>query len=94
MNYDFFMGQLRLIAVGILAYGSGKGWFSVADAGIITQIVTPVGLLVGPWIWSIYRNVGKKLVPQNSVAIEPHAITGGAVVGSTVALPSTAKVVG
>lgn len=94
MSQDFLLGQLRLIVVGIIMYCSGRGLLSPADSGFIISMLAPIGLIAGPWIWSIYSNLNMKLVPHDSVAIEPHAITGGAVVGATVGLPSTAKVVG
>lgn len=95
MTQDFFLGQLRLIAVAILAYVSGAGYLTPAGSGLATAILTPIGLLIGPWIWSLYVNVNKKLVPANSVAIEKEATVGTAVVGAHVAVPAdTVKVVG
>lgn len=70
MTQDFFLGQLRLIAVGLIAYAAGRGWLSTADSTLAGAILPPIGLLLGPWIWSLYVNIGKKLVPHDSVAIK------------------------
>jgi hypothetical protein len=78
MTYDFFMGQLRLIAVGVIAYLAGSGRLTSADASAATAVLVPIGLLMGPWLWSLYVNVGKKLVPSNSVAISSDAVSEGA----------------
>lgn len=75
MTQDFFLGQLRLIAVAILAYGAGAHWFTPDQAGFYTALLTPVGLLIGPWLWSVYRNINMKLVPKDSIAIAPEAVT-------------------
>lgn len=72
MTQDFFLGQLRLLLVAVLSYATGKGWLTTADSSLAASILTPLGLLLGPWIWSLYVNVGKKLVPKDSVAIAPH----------------------
>lgn len=95
MNQTFFLGQLRLIAIGVIAYAAGKGWLSSADSTLLGAILPPVGLLVGPWAWSLYVNIDKKLVPSDSVAIEKASVVGAAVPGTTVAVPAdTVKVVG
>lgn len=69
MTKDFFLGQLRLLLIGLLAFATGKGWLSTADSTLAVSIITPLGLLCGPWIWSLYVNIGQKLVPKDSVAI-------------------------
>jgi hypothetical protein len=69
VTQDFFMGQLRLIAVAIISYLTGTGRLSTADGSIIGAVGAPGLLLFGPWLWSIYRNVTMKLVPMNSIAI-------------------------
>jgi hypothetical protein len=102
MTYDFFMGQLRLIVIAFLAYGSGRGWLTPTDSGLATAIITPIGLIAGPWIWSIYRNLGQKLVPKDSVAIDAgnvHTIAnpvgGTAIIGDNdLNKTVTAKIVG
>lgn len=103
MTYDFFMGQLRLIAIGIIAYLAGSGRLTATDASALTAVMVPVGLLAGPYIWSLYRNIGMKLVPHDSIAIEggtPLAVDrvnkdGTLPVGATITtLADTAKVVG
>lgn len=70
MTQDFFLGQLRLIMVGVIAYFTGTGKLTPTDASALTAVLIPVGLLLGPWAWSLYVNIGKKLVPQASVAIQ------------------------
>jgi len=75
MTQDALLGQLRLIMVGVLAYAAGKGWLSSDTLGLFSQVGPAVGLLAGPWIWSIYVNINKKLVRVESVVIDP-VITG------------------
>lgn len=77
MTQTFFLGQLRLMAVAIIAYGTGKGWFTPADSGLISGLLGPIGLLAGPWLWSIYSNVNSKLVPKDSVAIAADHVAAG-----------------
>lgn len=98
MTYDFFMGQLRLIVISFLAFSAGKGWLSTADSTFATAVLTPLGLIAGPWIWSVYRNLGKKLVPSEAVAVMPlgtgsAAQVAGANVGDHISIDA-AKVVG
>lgn len=69
MTQDFFLGQLRLMAIATIAYAAGRGWLTSADSGFISALMIPIGLLFGPWLWSIYRNINMKLVPKDSVAI-------------------------
>jgi hypothetical protein len=71
MTQDALLGQLRLIMVGVLAYAAGKGWLSSDTLGLFSQVGTPLGLLAGPWIWSVYVNINKKLVRVESVVIDP-----------------------
>lgn len=71
MNYDFFMGQLRIAAVALIAFAGGKGWITKDDSGTIVSLLPVIGALLGPWAWSIYRNLNMKLVPKDSVAISP-----------------------
>lgn len=97
MTYDFFMGQLRLIAVGIIAWCGGKGWLTTVDASAATALLVPFGLLLGPWLWSLYRNFGMKLVPHDSIAIQSNHIGASSVEkGDELILNggTTAKVVG
>ncbi|MEB2649692.1 hypothetical protein SOP86_29025, partial [Pseudomonas canadensis] len=97
MNYDFFMGQLRVLAIAGIAYAGGKGWLSSGDSATLTNILPVIGALAGPWLWSIYRNLNMKLVPKDSVAIAKGAIdnpetakeSGVAIINGT-----SAKVVG
>ena len=70
MNQQLFLSSTpqhpRMIAI---AYASGKGWLTTADAGALTSIFEPLGVLAGPFIWSLYSNYGVKLVPHDSVAV-------------------------
>ena len=70
MTQDFFLGQLRLIAVAVIAYFTGTGKLSSADGTLIGAVGAPALLLFGPWLWSIYSNLNRKLVPKDSVAIQ------------------------
>lgn len=71
MTQDFFLGQLRLIAVALITFASGKGWLTTDTTTLLGTILAPVGLLVWPWAWSIYRNFNSKIVPSSAVAISP-----------------------
>lgn len=97
MTQDFFMGQLRLIAVGLISYLAGSGRLTTADASLATTILAPIGLLLGPWLWSLYRNAGMKLVPHDSIAIAPDTVANAATAvksGSASITSPIAKVVG
>jgi hypothetical protein len=92
VTQSFFLGQLRLALVAILAYCGGKGWLTPTDAGLATALITSLGPLVGPWIWSIYSNLNKKLVPQDSVAVSSKNVVNknaASIVGSTAILTSS-----
>ena len=65
------MGQLRLILVALLAYAAGKGWVSSDTLGLFSQIGPPIGLLIAPWVWSIYSNLGKKVVRAEAAVVDP-----------------------
>lgn len=71
MTQTLFLAQLRVIMLVFIAYAAGKGWLSSVDAGLVTQILTPVGLIAGPWAWSIYSNINSRLVPQHAIVIDP-----------------------
>lgn len=101
MNYDFFMGQLRIAAVALISFAGGKGWLSNADSSTVTALLPVIGALIGPWAWSIYRNINMKLVPKDSVAIArddvadtAHPSAGDVAVISTKTGTATARVVG
>lgn len=94
MTQDFFLGQLRLIAIAVISFATGKGWLSAADSSLAGALLPPVGLLLGPWIWSIYSNVNKKLVPHDSVAVESANVVGATAKGASVSVQGLAKVVG
>lgn len=76
MTQDFLLGQLRIIAMMLIAYATGRRWLTSADASAIEQILTPIGLLAGPWIWSIWKNVNGKVVPGDTVSVQPIGTSG------------------
>lgn len=68
ITLDFLMSQLRLALVALLAYGGGKGWFTPADASLITALAASLGPIVIPWAWSIFSNLGTVRVNNGSAA--------------------------
>lgn len=78
MTQQFFLGQLRLIAIALIAYATGRGWLSTTDSSLLGAILPPVGLIIGPWIWSIYSNLNMKLMPKNSIAIPAEHVANAA----------------
>jgi hypothetical protein len=68
ITLDFVMSQFRLALVAVLAYGGGKGWFTPADASLITALAASLGPVIIPWIWSIMSNLGTVRVSNNSAA--------------------------
>jgi hypothetical protein len=86
MNQTLFLSQLRVIILVGIAYAAGKGWLSPADSTALTSVLAPLGVIIGPWLWSIYSNFNSKLVPKDSVVIEPHTPSDAAApVGANVA---------
>jgi hypothetical protein len=71
MNQALFLSELRKIALVVIAYCLGKGWLSAADSSLIGGLLPGVGLLAGPWLWGLYTMLDKKLVPQDSIAVQP-----------------------
>lgn len=55
---DFLASQLRVALVAILAYGGGRGWFTPADTTLALALMSSLGPLCVPWIWSIVSNLG------------------------------------
>jgi hypothetical protein len=78
MNQTLFLSQLRVIILVGIAFAAGKGWLSSSDSSAIVSILTPVGIIAGPWLWSIYSNINSKLVPQHAVVIDPINTTANA----------------
>lgn len=78
MNQTLFLSQLRVIILVGISFAAGKGWLSSADSGVITSILTPLGVIAGPWIWSIYSNINSKIVPQHALVIDPVVTTANA----------------
>jgi hypothetical protein len=71
MTMDFFLGQLRLALVAALAYCGGKGWLTPTDSGLAMALITSLGPIIGPWIWSVYVNINGKIVPQHAMVVDP-----------------------
>jgi len=70
MNPDFIFGQLRVAAVAIIAYLSGRGIFTPADATLATGLLTALGPILAPWLASIYATYGTVKVGTGSVAAQ------------------------
>lgn len=68
ITLDFFMSQLRLAVVALLAYGGGAHWFTPEAAGLYLTLFTTLGPITIPWAWSIVANFGKVFVDRNSAA--------------------------
>lgn len=96
MNQALFLAELRKIALVVIAYCLGKGWLSAADSSLIGGLLPGVGLLAGPWLWGFYTMLNKKLVPQDSIAIEAHTVQSVATKDGkdTIVATTAAKVVG
>lgn len=73
MTKDFFLGQIRMIAVAIIAYATGKGWLTSADSAFLGGIGTPILALSAPWLWSLYSNWNVKFVPHDAEVKAPKA---------------------
>jgi hypothetical protein len=78
MTMDFFLGQLRLALVAALAYAGGKGWLTPTDSGLAMALITSLGPIVGPWLWSVYVNINGKIVPQHALVVDPIITTANA----------------
>lgn len=68
ITLDFFMSQLRLSFVAVLAYGGGAHWFTPEAAGLYLTLFTSLGPIVIPWAWSIVSNFGTIRVSNTSAA--------------------------
>lgn len=68
ITLDFFMSQLRLAVVALLAYGGGAHWFTPEAAGLYLTLFTTLGPIAIPWAWSIVSNFGTIRVSSNSAA--------------------------
>lgn len=86
ITLDFFMGQLRLAVVALLAYGGGAHWFTPEAAGLYLTLFTTLGPIGIPWVWSIAANLGKVSIDRNSAAavvakveaVDPKSAVAGA----------------
>ena len=74
MTPDFILGQLRLAAVALVAYLTGKGVFTPADATLATALGTSLGPILIPWAFSIYMNYKTVRVSANSNAAAVAAV--------------------
>lgn len=64
---DFVGAQLRLFAMALIAYLSGKGVFTPVDAGFAAAVVTSLGPIAVPYVVSTVANWGVIKVPANLV---------------------------
>ncbi len=86
ITLDFFMAQLRLAVVAVLAYGGGAHWFTPEAAGLYLTLFTTLGPIAIPWGWSIFANFGKVYIDRNSAAavvakveaVDPKSANAGA----------------
>lgn len=86
ITLDFFMGQLRLAVVALLAYGGGAKWFTPEAAGLYLTLFTTLGPITIPWAWSIIANYGQVHIDRNSAAavvakveaVDPKSAVAGA----------------
>lgn len=92
MTMDFFLGQLRLALVAALAYAGGKGWLTPTDSGLAMALITSLGPIVGPWLWSVYVNINGKIVPQHAMVVDP-IITNANVTNPTATVQTMAGTV-
>lgn len=96
MSLDFFTSQLRMVAMGAIAYFAGKGTFTPADAGLATVIVTGLGPILVPYLFSLYSNLGTIKVATDSkaaavAAVEAITSDKGAAIAAINATPQVAK---
>lgn len=70
MNADFFLSQLRVFTVALIAYLSGRGVFTPADAGLAMAGLTAFGPILAPWLASIYATYGTIKVGSGTVAAQ------------------------
>ncbi len=70
MNADFLMSQLRVALVATVAYLSGKGVFTPADATFATAIIGAGLPILAPWLASMYATYGTVKVGTNTVAAQ------------------------
>ncbi len=97
MNTQELLSMLKIVGATFFGMLAMHGYMTseqvTAIMGDLT-VAVPALISAGSIVWSIYAHWNMKKVPENSVAISPNAITGAPVVGTTVLLPTTAKVVG
>lgn len=74
MNADFINSQLRVFAIALIAYLSGRGVFTPADAGLATATLTAFGPMLAPWFASLYVNYGMVKVSTDSKAAAVAAV--------------------
>lgn len=92
MSLSFVMGQLRLALVALLAFAGGKGWLTPQDSTFALALASALGPLFVPWAWSIMSSLGKKMVPNESVAVSAdNVLTAANPKGSTAILSDNAS---
>src|ERR1700676_1373736 len=97
MNTQVILNMLKIVGATFFGMLAMHGYMSEGQATVIMDgltIAVPALISVGSIAWSIYAHWNMKKVPVDSIAISPNAVAGAPAVGSTVALPATAKVVG
>ena len=70
MSSDFLLSQLRVFAVALIAYLSGRGVFTPADAGLATAALTAFGPILAPWLASMYATYGTVKIGTGTVAAQ------------------------
>jgi hypothetical protein len=97
MNTQVILNMLKIVGATFFGMLAMHGYMSEGQATAIMgelSVAVPALISVGSIAWSIYTHWNMKKVPVDSIAISPNAVAGTPTVGSTVALPTTAKVVG
>lgn len=70
MTMDLFWSQLRIALMALIAFAAGKGWFTTKDASLATELLTTLGPIAAPYLWSLYSNMNVKKVPTTSIAVD------------------------
>ena len=84
ITQEFVYTQLRILLIGGVSYGAGKGIFTPTDATFAGVVITTVLPMVVPWFFSTYASWGKTKVPLGSVAAKVNVTsTGNSVTGSS-----------
>lgn len=68
MTLDFFMAQMRTLALAVIAYMAGAKKFTPEEAGLMVTVVTTIGPILIPYFFSTLSNWGVIKVPVDSRA--------------------------